>query len=70
MIGARMGLGAVWISAMSVAEAGSVCGSDAVHVLESEYDARSSMSMKLVDILATVKPPKGVVWLVAALDER
>lgn len=70
MIGARSGLGAVWISAMSVAEAGSVCGADAVHVLESEYDASSSTSMETVGILAAVKPPKGVVWLVAALDER
>lgn len=49
MIGARKGLGAVWISAMSVAEAGSVCGLDAVHVGESESDASPFVSMKAVN---------------------
>jgi hypothetical protein len=70
VIGARIGLGAVWISAMSVAEAGSVCGPDAVHVLQSEYDASSSTSVRIVENLADVKPPKCVVWLVSTLDER
>ena len=33
VIGARVRLGAVWIGAMSVAEAGRVCEQDGLHVL-------------------------------------
>ena len=70
MIGARIGLGAVWISAMSVAEAGGVYGQDAVHVRGYECDVSSPTSMNLVQNLAAVKPPKVVVSLVSTLDER
>lgn len=70
MIGARIGLGAVWIGAMSVAEAGSVCGHDAVHVRGYERETGFPTSVTSMEILAAVKYPKVVVRLVSTLDER
>lgn len=46
VIGARVSLGAVWISAMSVAEASRACEQDAVHVFEYELDAFSSVGFE------------------------